>query len=144
MLAVTTLRSGGAGMPELAGVAHVVLSVRDLERSRQWYSEVLGFELFERMEDEAYRGTVLVHPTGTVLSLQAHVANTGELFEPHRTGLDHLALKVVDRAELDNWEAHLTALGVTHSPIADMPYGSVLCFRDPDGIQLELFYREGH
>ena len=30
---------------------------------------------------------------------------------------------------------------VTYSPIADRPYGSVLCFKDPDGIQLELFFR---
>ena len=28
---------------------------------------------------------------------------------------------------------------LTPSPIADQPYGSVLLFRDPDNIQLELF-----
>jgi hypothetical protein len=28
---------------------------------------------------------------------------------------------------------------LTQSPIADEPYGSVLVFRDPDNIQLELF-----
>jgi hypothetical protein len=33
---------------------------------------------------------------------------------------------------------------VPHSPIADMPYGPVLCLRDPDQVQLELFYRSGH
>ena len=35
-------------------------------------------------------------------------------------------------------------LGVTHSPITDREYGSVLTFKDPDGIQLEMFYREHH
>jgi glyoxylase I family protein len=35
-------------------------------------------------------------------------------------------------------------LDVVHSPIVDREYGSVLCFKDPDRIQLELFYRENH
>ena len=47
------------------------------------------------------------------------------------------------------WQDHLEANGVvpsahadkplTQSPIADEPYASVLVFRDPDNIQLELF-----
>ena len=50
---------------------------------------------------------------------------------------------------LEQWQDHLEAHGVvrataadkplTQSPIADEPYGSVLVFRDPDNIQLELF-----
>jgi glyoxylase I family protein len=48
-------------------------------------------------------------------------------------------LSVPSRADLETWQAHLQQLGVTHSPIADRPYGSVLVFRDPDNIQLELF-----
>ncbi len=52
--------------------------------------------------------------------------------------------KVAQREELDRWAARLAERGVVHSPIADMPYGSVLCLRDPDQIQLEIFYRPGH
>ena len=33
---------------------------------------------------------------------------------------------------------------LTQSPIADEPYGSVLVFRDPDNIQLELFAPPAH
>jgi hypothetical protein len=56
---------------------------------------------------------------------------------------------VPTRADLEAWQGHLEANGVirsdaadkplTQSPIADEPYGSVLVFRDPDNIQLELF-----
>jgi hypothetical protein len=56
---------------------------------------------------------------------------------------------VPDRSDLEAWQSHLEANGVvrsdaadkplTQSPIADEPYGSVLVFRDPDNIQLELF-----
>lgn len=35
---------------QLAGIRHVALSVRDLERSAAWYGEVLGFvELFREV-----------------------------------------------------------------------------------------------
>jgi hypothetical protein len=56
---------------------------------------------------------------------------------------------VSGRDDLEAWQQHLEANGVvragaadkplTQSPIADEPYASVLVFRDPDNIQLELF-----
>ena len=132
-------------MPSLQGFSHVSLSVHDREVSQQWYCDVFGFELFEQLGTEAYRESVLMHPaTGMVLCLQQHSANVQESFEPQRTGLDHVAFKVASREELDRWAARLAELGVVHSPVVDMPYGSVLCLRDPDQIQLEIFYRPGH
>ena len=132
-------------MPSLQGFSHVSLSVCDREVSQQWYCDVFGFELFEQLGTEAYRESVLMHPaTGMVLCLQQHRANVQESFEPQRTGLDHVAFKVASREELDRWAAQLAELGVVHSPVVDMPYGSVLCLRDPDQIQLEIFYRPGH
>ena len=61
-----------------------------------------------------------------------------------RTGMDHFALLVTSREELDAWEQHLTELGVEHSPVVDKPYGSVLPVKDPDRNALELFWRENH
>ena len=59
------------------------------------------------------------------------------------------ASRVPTREDLVAWQSHLESNGVvradsadhplTQSPIADEPYGSVLVFRDPDNIQLELF-----
>jgi glyoxylase I family protein len=60
------------------------------------------------------------------------------------TGLNHVGFQVHSRAALDEWLEHFDMLGVDSSPIADREYGSVLAFRDPDGIQLEMFFREGH
>jgi catechol 2,3-dioxygenase-like lactoylglutathione lyase family enzyme len=81
--------------------------------------------------------------------LHRHDSNDGTLFIETRAGLDHVGLKVADRAELEAWQSHLERHGVkrssaadrplTQSPIADEAYGSVLVFRDPDNIQLELF-----
>jgi hypothetical protein len=56
--------------------------------------------------------------------------------------LDHFGFNVSDRAELDRWADHLSAVGVEHSGIREVkdpvPF-STLVFRDPDNIQLELF-----
>lgn len=132
-------------MPQFAGVSHVSFSVRDRHASRDWYREVLGFEAFDEAHEEAYDEWVLLHPENRMLlCLQQHRANRGEEFDPTRTGGDHLGLKVDSREELDRWVAWFEAKGVEHSAVVDAPYGSVLCFKDPDGIQLELFYRENH
>lgn len=132
-------------MPEFAGVSHVSLSVRDRDRSRDWYSSVLGFQVVEENREEAFDEWILLHPdNGMVLCLQQHRTNRGEPFDPTRTGGDHLGLKADSRAALDAWSAWFAESGVVHSSVADRPYGSVLCFRDPDGIQLELFFRPDH
>ena len=62
-----------------------------------------------------------------------------EAFEEHRPGLDHVAFGCANRAELEEWEAHLNSLGIAHGGIVDAHYGSGLSFRDPDNIALELF-----
>jgi len=131
-------------MPELMGFSHVSLSVRDREKSAAFYADVFGFQAFQRLTEEDFDEIVLVHPVGMVLCLQQHRANGGEAADPARTGADHVAFRVGSRAELDAWAAHLSRLGVRYSPIADRDYGAVLCLRDPDEFQLEVFFRERH
>jgi glyoxylase I family protein len=132
-------------MPTFAKVSHISFSSRDADRSAQWYREVLGLEPLDRVEGEGWRAVLLIHPASSaILEFQQHEANQGEAFDPRRTGIDHMGFKVDSRSELDDWLVHFERLGVEHSPIADRDYGSVLCFRDPDGVQLEMFYREGH
>jgi catechol 2,3-dioxygenase-like lactoylglutathione lyase family enzyme len=67
----------------------------------------------------------------------------GQRFDERRTGLDHISFGVADRASLDVWASGLDELGIEHSSVIDaekpMPY-SVVVFRDPDNIQLELIY----
>ena len=132
-------------MPTFSKISHVSFSARDADASAAWWSDVFGLTEIDRVAGEGWRGVVLVHPaSGTVIEFQQHDANRGEGFDPRRTGFDHLGFKVDDRSALDEWQAHFARVGVHHSPIVDRPYGSVLTFKDPDGIQFEMFYRENH
>ncbi|HVF06753.1 MAG TPA: VOC family protein [Frankiaceae bacterium] len=129
----------------MLGFSHVSLSVRDRDRSAAWYTELFGFEVFEQLDEPEYVEAVLLHrATGTILCLQQHRSNAGEPFDPRRTGADHVAFRIGSRDELVAWEGRLAERGVPFTPVVDRHYGSVLCLRDPDGIQLELFYREQH
>ena len=128
-------------MPQISGWSHVSLSVRDRDASAKWYSDLFGFKHLAAMNDQdGYVRTLLIHDSGAVLGLQQHDANDTSTFAPDRTGLDHLSFGVKTLEELQEWQAKLAELGVTHTPITETLFGSVLCFRDPDDIQLELFF----
>jgi catechol-2,3-dioxygenase len=89
-----------------------------------------------------------------MIALHHHDTNDERVFTETTTGLDHAGFVVPSRADLESWQQHLEANGVvrsdtadkplTQSPIADEPYASVLVFRDPDNIQLELFAPVAH
>jgi glyoxylase I family protein len=131
-------------MPEIRRFSHASFSVRDLTVSTAWYCDVLGFAVLEEIAGLTWKEKVLVHPCGVVLSLQQHLTNAGETFDPVRTGMDHLALLVPSPAELEAWDRELTRLGVEHSAPVERHYGIVLSLKDPDRIALELFWRDRH
>jgi glyoxylase I family protein len=132
-------------MPGFTKLSHTSLSVPDMEASAEWYGRILGLTEIDRGHGDGWKSILLIHPSSSwIIEFQQHDTSAGETFDPVRTGLDHIGLMVDSRAALDEWETHFEQAGVTHSPIADREYGSVLCFKDPNGIQLEMFYREGH
>jgi glyoxylase I family protein len=124
----------------LASLHHIALTVTDLEASIRWYERVFGISYQMEEAHEGGVGKLLADEQMRLLVvLHRHDANQRERFSERRTGLDHVGLSVPSRGDLEAWQRHLRELGVAQSPIADRPYGSVLVFRDPDNIQLELF-----
>ncbi|ROR89393.1 VOC family protein [Nocardioides aurantiacus] len=129
-------------MPEFPALAHVAVTVSDLEASRRWYAALFGTDpvLDELEQQGTFHHAVFALASGQLFGLHAHVdAAPGERFDERRTGLDHVAFGCRDRAELESWAERLDGLGVAHGGVVDAPYGSGLSFRDPDGIALELF-----
>ena len=130
-------------MPNITGVSHIELSVRDAERSAAWYGRVFGMETLTPITRPDWgpgQVTTLLHPAGFVVGLLQHEPCEDGRFSEFRVGLDHLSFDVESLSELEAWVAHLDACSVDHSHIKDESYGSVVVFRDPDNIQLELMY----
>ncbi len=127
-------------MPGFPPIAHVAVTVTDLDRSTRWYSELLAAEpvLDEDEEAGGFHHTVFLLARTPIRP--AHPPRgVGERFDEHRTGLDHVAFACRDRNELESWVARLNELGIEHGGIKDAHYGSGVSFRDPDGIALEFF-----
>jgi glyoxylase I family protein len=128
-------------MPAFPALAHVAVTVTDLERSTRWYSALFGADpvLDEDETADHFHHTVYLLGDGHLFGLHTHPTAPDGAFDEHRTGLDHVAFGCADRAELESWAARLDELGIAHGGIKDAHYGSGVSFRDPDGIALEFF-----
>jgi catechol-2,3-dioxygenase len=110
------------------------LPVSDVARSCSWYCETLGFSvLLDYEEADELVGHVLEHPNGMTLGLH---------HDPERAravrGFAIVAFQVPTRHELDEWEAHLDRLGVTHTRASAAHLGWCVNIPDPDGIVVQL------
>ena len=131
-------------MGSITGAHHIAFTVRDADLSAAWYQDLLGMQVVLQGDDDVVRYRVLAHPdSGWVLGVrQYHGRETGP-FDEFRCGLDHFAFAVSSRDELTAWEGALAEKGVTYTPTAETPIGSVVVFRDPDNIQLEFWLPAG-
>ena len=137
------------GQIPIGDIHHLRLTVTDLERSRQFYTSLLGFDVAvesppssDPAAEETFKilfgGVVMIR--GSLLLGLRPMASSGDRFDPDRVGLDHLSFTVPSRADLEQAARLLEENGVTHGEITTLPsFGiDVLPFEDPDGVQLEL------
>lgn len=135
-------------------IHHIRMTVTDVERSQEFYTSVLGFQVAAQMPEstadplsaglaKALMGGVVLQ-NGPVLfglrpATESHIA-AGDRFDEHRVGLDHLSFSVPARSDLEAAVRLLDERGVPHGDIVDLTsFGIyVLAFRDPDNLQLEL------
>jgi catechol 2,3-dioxygenase-like lactoylglutathione lyase family enzyme len=129
---------------------HARLTVTDIARSRAFYDDVFGLPVALEVPadaDDATREQLAFLYGGVVYALGDSLFGLrpvgGDHFDEDRTGLDHLSFAVASRADLDAAVTVLDELGVAHGGVKDIGVGSILEFRDPDGIALELFAPQG-
>lgn len=130
-----------SAVPPIAGMHHVALTVTDLARSDTWYQELFYLERVLSEDAEDRRASVFRFPhTALWIGLVEHPGERGKAFDPTTTGLDHVAFAVATRDDLTAWVERLDARGIDHSGVIDIPSGMILNFKDPDGIQLSIFW----
>jgi glyoxylase I family protein len=136
----------------LGPVHHLRLTVTDVDRSRAFYTELLGFQIamdapppaddpYHDLAVELLQDGIVMVNGDLLLGLRpVDAARADDRFDPFRCGLDHLSFSVANRAELEAAARTFREGGVEHSDIADLPpFGiAVLPFKDPDGMALEL------
>jgi catechol 2,3-dioxygenase-like lactoylglutathione lyase family enzyme len=133
------MAEGGSGV-KTGAVHHARITVTDPARSREFYTGLLGFEVMMEFPDG-----VLVTNGSVFLGLRTGPdpakVSAGDRFDPNRPGLDHLALSVGSKADLESAAEQAKARGVPCGEIVDFgpQFGFyVLMLEDPDGIQIEL------
>ena len=130
-------------------VAHVRLTVTDIDVSRRFYDSVFAWPVYAELPPDADAATRerlsflfggVIYLVGEGL-LGQRPTGSGTIDED-RVGLDHLAFRLPGLPEREQAAAHLDALGIGHEPIKDIGAAYILEFRDPDNIALELTARK--
>ena len=127
-------------MMRLKEIGHVLLRVLDLERSKKFYLEVLGFQVLE--EDPEHGGTFMA------LEGQSHAIDLFQVKDPEAAqrqtpgvrGLGHIAFRVESEGALKDAYATLKEHGVEITRMIDHVSQKSVYFYDPDGNTLEVYY----
>jgi catechol 2,3-dioxygenase-like lactoylglutathione lyase family enzyme len=120
------------------GIHHPTLRSANLERSKRFYVETLGFPV-------ALEGpNLFIFLAGsTAVAVRGPEAATpqGDVFNPFRVGLDHVALACTDEAELERVASVLSKAGVENTGVKfDETLGKrYVAFKDPDRIAWEFY-----
>jgi glyoxylase I family protein len=125
-----------------SGVHHIVLTVTDLERSKEFYTILLGFNFVADLGPSR----ILLSDGSVALAIglppDASQAIDNDKFSENRAGLDHVSFNLESRADLEAAVKLFDENKVSHGEITDLtPHGLpvlVLAFRDPDNIQIEF------
>jgi catechol 2,3-dioxygenase len=118
-------------------IGHVHLKVADIDRSLAFYRDILGFDVTQRLGDEA--AFISAGGYHHHLGLNTWESRGGSPPPPGTTGLFHVAIRYPGRAQLGDAlrrliEARWPVDGATDHGVSEAIY-----LRDPDGNGVELY-----
>jgi catechol 2,3-dioxygenase len=119
-------------------IGHVVLKVRNLERSRAFYTGVLGMDVM--MEIPALPGVFLATNRRDHHEIALfEVGSDAEGLRGKQIGLSHVAFRLRNEQELRAAYKELKEKQVPISFTVDHGVTKSVYFRDPDGHELEVY-----
>ena len=128
--------------PQLDGIHHVKLPVRDLARSRAWYESRLGYRaVIEFVEQGKLMGIGMRHPCGgPEFALRLDPARAKAA-----AGFDYFAIGVPSKEAMEDLAARLTSLGEQHAGVHYATVGWILpLLHDPDGHEVRFYTTVHH
>lgn len=129
-------------MPDVTGIDHLYLTVRDPARSEPFYDLLLRQILGFRVNRFTLGGDAHVQFYNRHFGIVLRPARVDAAHEPYAPGLHHLCLRVDTVAEVAEVAQRLQAAGVAASDAALYPAYApdyhATYVRDPDGLRLEV------
>jgi glyoxylase I family protein len=124
----------------LQGIHHIAIICSNYERSKDFYTRILGFETIAehyRAERESWKLDLRVD-AHTAIELFSFPQAPARPSYPEAAGLRHLAFKVTD---MDAMVERLASFNIICEPIRVDAYTHqrFTFFADPDGLPLELY-----
>ncbi len=120
------------------GVHHLTLRSSDFERAKEFYTSTLGFDIVLEQPN-----LFIFFAGGTAIAIRGpeEQSPAGDLFDPFRVGLDHVALACESEHELMRVAHALELEGVENTGIKTDPTlgKAYVAFKDPDRISWELY-----
>ena len=120
-----------------ATIGHVHLKVSDLERSVEFYTQILGFEITARYgPSAAFLSAGGYHHH---IGLNTWESDGGSAPPPHSTGLYHFAILMPNRKALASAVKRLTDHGWPIDGASDHGVSEAIYLRDPDRNGIEIY-----
>jgi len=119
-------------------IGHVVIKVRDLERSAKFYTEVMGLQIM-KMERGFKMGFFASNGRDHHEIAAMEVGPDAPVPAPRSIGLSHIAFRLRDEAHLRAAYEDLKAHGVKITTAINHGVTKSVYFSDPDGNQLEVY-----
>jgi catechol 2,3-dioxygenase-like lactoylglutathione lyase family enzyme len=124
--------------PTHRGLRHLALNVRDLERMKRFYVDLLGFAVeWEPDPDNVYLSSGIDN-----LALHRAAVRADDRATPAVEALDHLGLIVRAADDVDRWAEFLKSRGVAidAAPRTHRDGARSFYFRDPDGNRVQVIH----
>lgn len=117
-------------------IDHIVLLVKDLEKTEIFYSKFLGKPIDKNKIQIAYQ----IGDTKVFFAK----SDNGMKFDKENIGINHLAFGVKNRQELKDFEKLLNKNKIKNSGIKIDKYGKkpFIWFDDPNDLRLEFYLRK--
>ena len=123
--------------PQTPGIHHIALRCSDMEITKKFYQDTIGFTLVLENEE------LMAFTAGAVIVAfkKANAEHKKDVFTPFNIGLDHVALACESEEELNRFAKGLSDAGVENTGVKmdETLQKLYVAFKDPDRIQWEFY-----